>query len=269
MRTWGALGLAVMLMLSANAAKAGEGLRLDVELIADELVAPLDLTFAPDNSGRRFIVDQTGLILILTPGNQVLPTPFLNITDRVVLASTFDERGLLALAFHPQYAQNGKLYVQYSAPREGDNICVDHDGQVPAQPEGCPLQYTRRISEFTVSPDDANQVDAGSERIVFKIQWPGRKHNGGGLAFGPDGLLYIGLGDAGLVHGPEGDDDPFDVDADLLFGDLLAQDLSALYGKILRIDVDSGEPYGIPPDNPFVGDDGIPDEIYRFHRITW
>ena len=258
------LGVVIIFTLYVNAAKANASPQLDVELVVDGLVAPLDLTFAPDGSGRRFIVDQTGLVLVLTPDNQVLPTPFLDITNRVVLESTFDERGLLALAFHPQYAQTGKLYVQYSAPREGDNICVDRDGNVPAQPEGCPLQYTRRVSEFTVSPTNANQVDATSERIVFKIQWPGRKHNGGGLAFGPDGFLYIGLGDAGLIHGPEGDDNPFQADPGLLFADLIAQDLGKLYGKILRLDVDRGEPYGIPPDNPFVGDDGIPDEIYAW-----
>ena len=77
-------------------------------------------------------------------------------------------------------------------------------------------------------------------------------------------MLYIGLGDAGFVHGPSGADDPFNVDPDLLFGDLVAQDLTSLYGKILRIDVDRGDPYGIPRDNPFVGADGIPDEIFAW-----
>ncbi len=111
------------------------------------------------------------------------------------------------------------------------------------------------MSEFRVSETDPNRVDPGTERVVFKIQWPGRKHNGGGLAFGPDGMLYIGLGDAGFVHGPSGADDPFNVDPDLLFGDLVAQDLTSLYGKILRIDVDRGDPYRIPRDNPFADHD--------------
>jgi glucose/arabinose dehydrogenase len=245
-------------------AATGDGPQLDVELVADGLVAPLGLTFAPDGRGRRFIVDQTGLVLILTPEGRVLGRPFLDIADRVVIQSAFDERGLLDLAFHPRFASNGKLYVQYSAQREGENICVNEDGLVPEDPEGCPLQYTRRISEFEVSPTDPNLVDAASERVVFETQWPGRKHNGGGLAFGPDGMLYIGLGDAGFVHGPSGADDPFNVDPDLLFGDLLAQDLRSRYGKILRIDVDGGDPYGIPPDNPFAGPDGIPDEIFAW-----
>jgi glucose/arabinose dehydrogenase len=276
MKTLGSLALAVLftLALTSDVPGRGSGPRMDVQLVADGLVAPLDLTFAPDGSGRRFIVDQTGLVLILTPGGQVLASPFLDITDRTVLQSAFDERGLLALAFHPQFTTNGKLYVQYSARREGPNICVDEGGHIPLDPEGCPLQYTRRISEFVVSPADANRVDPATERVVFRIQWPGRKHNGGGLAFGPDGLLYIGLGDGGFIHGPSGADDPFNVDPDLLFGDLVAQDLTSLYGKILRIDVDRGRPYGIPPDNPFAGADGIPDEIYAWgfrnpFRITF
>jgi len=242
----------------------GDGPRLDVELVADGLVAPLSLTFAPDGSGRRFIVDQTGLVLILTPEGDVLSTPLLDITDQVVLQSAFDERGLLEVAFHPDYASNGKLYVQYSAQREGENICVDEDGLVPEEPEGCPLQYTRRVSEFVVSSTDPNRVDPTSERVIFKTQWPSRKHNGGGLAFGPDGMLYIGLGDGGFIHGPDGAGSVFNVPPALLFGDLLAQDLTSLHGKILRIDVDSGDPYGIPPDNPFVGDDGIPEEIFAW-----
>jgi glucose/arabinose dehydrogenase len=118
---------------------------LDVQLVADGLVAPLDLTFAPDRSGRRFVVDQTGLVLILTPAGEVLPVPFLDIRDRVVLSSAFDERGLLALAFHPRFATNGKLYVQFSAQREGPNICVEVDGRIPDELAGCPLQYTRRV----------------------------------------------------------------------------------------------------------------------------
>lgn len=247
----------------ADSAVRGDGPQLDVELVADGLIAPLSLTFTPDGSGRRFIVDQTGLVLILTPDGEVLPTPFLDITDQVVLQSAFDERGLLELAFHPDYASNGKLYVQYSAQREGENICVDEDGLVPEDPEGCPLQYTRRVSEFVVSDTDPNRVDPASERVIFTTQWPSRKHNGGGLAFGPDGMLYIGLGDGGYIHGPDGGS-VFDVPPALLFGDLLAQDLTSLHGKILRIDVDGGDPYGIPPDNPFVGDNGIPDEIFAW-----
>ena len=266
LRSLALLGLASLpgIILAPDAAGRGNGPKIDVQLVADGLVAPVDLTFAPDGSDRRFIVDQTGLVLVLKSDGHVRPTPFLDITDRVVIQSEFDERGLLALAFHPRFKKNGKLYVQYSAAREGPNICVAEDGRTPTDPAGCPLQYTRRVSEFRVSETDPNRVDPSTERVVFKIQWPGRKHNGGGLAFGPDGMLYIGLGDAGFVHGPSGADDPFNVDPDLLFGDLVAQDLTSLYGKILRIDVDQGDPYQIPRDNPFADHNGIPGEIYAW-----
>ena len=125
------------------------GASLDVELVADELVAPLDLTFAPDESGRRFIVDQRGVVLILAPNDEILPDPFLDIEDQVELQSAFDERGLLALAFHPQFSGTGKLYVHYSAIREGPNICVDAEGQIPSDPADCPLQYTRRGQQIS------------------------------------------------------------------------------------------------------------------------
>lgn len=238
--------------------------RLDVKLVAEGLVSPIDVTFAPDGSGRRFIVDQTGLVLVLTPDDKLLPTPFLDITKRVVIQSAFDERGLLAIAFHPQFARNGRFFLHYSAAREGPNICVAQNGQVPADPAGCPLQYTRIVSEMKVSASDPNRADPASERVVFKKQWPGRKHNGGGLAFGPDGLLYIGLGDGGFIHGPSGDDDAFRVVPALLFGDRTAQDMSQLWGKILRVDIDRGTPYAIPADNPFVGRSGIPPEIWAW-----
>jgi glucose/arabinose dehydrogenase len=254
------------LALAVDAGGRKDEPQLDVQLVADGLVAPLDLTFAPDRSGRRFIVDQTGLVLILTPAGELLPTPFLDIRDRVVLSSAFDERGLLALAFHPRFAANGKLYVHYSGQREGPNICVEVDGRIPDDPAGCPFQYTRRVSEFRVSTADPNRVELGSERVVFKIQWPGRKHNGGGLAFGPDGMLYIGLGDSGASHGigKKVVWEAFDVPAEALTWDHLAQDRESLYGKVLRIDVNHGYPgYAIPAGNPFAAGPGR-DEIWAW-----
>lgn len=258
-------------ILTSNGNSLGGGPELGVELVADGLTAPVDLTFAPDDSERRFIVDQNGLVLILTQSDEILSEPFLDIRDRVVIQSAFDERGLLSLAFHPEFSKNRKLYLHYSAVRKGPNICVDAQGRIPAEPDGCPFQHTRRISEFRVSPSNANRVDPDSERVIFAKQWPGRKHNGGGLAFGPDHFLHIGLGDGGFIHGPDGAGSPFDVDPDLLFGDELAQDPSTLFGKILRVDVDRDDfphdperNYGIPEDNPFVGQAGMPSEIFAW-----
>jgi len=243
---------------------------LDVELVADGLVAPLDLTFAPnDDSGRRYIVDQNGLVFILTPNDDVLnDKPFLNITDRVILSSAFDERGLLGFAFHPNFPTTNKVYTFYSAERTSTaNICLDRNGTVPSEPDGCPLQHSKRISEFALASDDL--VDPSSERILFSMEWPGRKHNGGGLAFGPDGYLYIGLGDGGWVHGPSGGDNAlYEISPQLYDADLIAQDMTRAFGKILRIDVDGGgegASYGIPAENPFVGNGkGYPEEIYAW-----
>ena len=227
------------------------------------LVAPVDLTFSPDRSDCRFIVDQTGLVLILTPEGPDRPRSWTSPTGW-----SFSRRSTsavcLALAFHPRFARNGKLYVQYSAAQEGPNICVGEDGRVPGDPGGCPLQYTRRVSEFRVLATDPNRVDPSTERVVFKMQSPAGSTTGVDSRSVRTGCCISGWEYGGFVHGPSGADDPFNVDPELLFGDLVAQDLTSLYGKILRIDVDRGDRYGIPPDNPFVGRDGFPPEIYAW-----
>jgi glucose/arabinose dehydrogenase len=213
--------------------------RVGLELVADGFTSPVLLAEAPDDTGRLFVVDQTGVIQIIDAGGQTLDAPFLDIRDRMVdLMDDFDERGLLGLAFHPDFATNGRLYVYYSAPlREEAPDEFDH---------------TSHISEFTVTAN-GDQVDLNSERILLQVDEPQFNHNGGMLAFGPDGYLYISLGDGGGAndvgpgHSPMGN----------------AQDLEMLLGKVLRIDVDGGEPYGIPSDNPFVGTDGR-DEIWAY-----
>ena len=126
--------------------------KLAVELVADGLTAPIDLVSPADGSGRRFVVDQTGLVHILSADGNPLPTPFLDLREKIVpLVQGFDERGLLGFAFHPRYAENGRFYVSYSAPLR------------PTAPPG--WNYTRRISEFTVSAADANMADPTSERV--------------------------------------------------------------------------------------------------------
>lgn len=237
--------------------------QVSLELIAEGFTSPLFLAEAPDESGRLFIVDQTGLVHIVASDGTLLEEPFLDLSDAIVsLNESFDERGLLGFAFHPEFAENGRFYVSYSAPlREGapDN-----------------WNYTRRTSEFTVSDVDANLADPATERVLLEVDWPSRKHNGGALAFGPEGYLYIGLGDAGGAHGV-GEEvlyDAFEMPETSGFWDTFAQDVDSLYGSILRIDVDSGYPgYAIPETNPFVGKPGR-DEIYAWgfrnpYRLTF
>ncbi len=176
------------------------------QLIASSLVHPVDLQ--ADGSGRLFVVEKIGHIHIIENG-QLLEEPFLNIEDRVNESST--EMGLLGLAFHPNYAQNGYFFVNYTG-RGGDTF----------------------ISRFQVS-GDPYKANPSSEMNLLRINQPFPNHNGGTLQFGPDGFLYAGLGDGGAGGDPFGN----------------AQSLDTLLGKILRLDVDSAEPYAIPPGNPF------------------
>ena len=170
------------------------------------LQRPVDLQ--PDGSGRLFVLEKAGRIRIIE-NDQLLEAPFLDITDRV--GSSANEQGLLGLAFHPQYAENGWFFVNYT-DTNGDTV----------------------IARFQVS-DDPNSADPASEVQLLGVDQPFPNHNGGALAFGPDGYLYAGLGDGGAAGDPMGN----------------AQDTDSLLGKILRIDVDSAEPYAVPSDNPF------------------
>ncbi|MBN1281189.1 MAG: PQQ-dependent sugar dehydrogenase [Candidatus Thermoplasmatota archaeon] len=209
-----------------------EALTLRLERVAQNLKAPTTVTGSGDDSGRLFVAEQTGVIKIIQDG-EVLSTPFLDLSDKVVqLNSFYDERGLLGLAFHPNYSANGRFFVYYSAPKTGDGI--DHESI---------------IAEYLVSADP-NIADPSSENIIMRIDQPEANHNGGQLAFGPDGYLYIGVGDGGGAGDRHGD-----------IGN--GQDINTTLGTILRIDVDQGSPYGIPPDNPFVGIHGL-DEIYAY-----
>jgi len=194
------------------------------KLVADGFQKPLDLIYASDD--RLFIVEQAGLIHILQD-DQRLPTPFLDIRNRV--NDNASERGLLGLAFHPDYPSNGNFFINYTG-ENGDTV----------------------ISRFHVS-NDPNQADPDSEFNILRIQQPYANHNGGELEFGPDGMLYIGTGDGGSGGDPLGN----------------GQRMDSLLGKILRIDVDGDQPYAIPPDNPFIGDDRLP-EIWAYGlRNPW
>ena len=225
---------------------------LDIQLITDNLVSPVGVVSAGDESKRLFIIDQIGKIWIMDKHGNKLPTPFLDITSKLVtLNPNFDERGLLGLAFHPNYKHNGKLYVYYSAPRR--------DGG-PAT--GVLWNNLIRLSEFKVSAGNNNLVDMGSERFLLQLDDPQANHNAGTIAFGPkDGYLYIAIGDGGGANDSNVGHVP---DWYLPNAGGNGQDVEAnLFGNILRINVNDGNPYGIPADNPLVGKPGR-DEIYAY-----
>jgi glucose/arabinose dehydrogenase len=219
---------------------------LALEPVAEGLTAPIHLEEPADGSGRKFVVQQDGLVRVLGADGKVAPEPFLDLRPRMLpLEKNFDERGLLGFALHPAFAKNGRVYATYSAPLRA------------GAPQG--WNYTRRVSEFSAKPGDLSRIDAASERVLLEIDWPSRKHNGGGLAFGPDGYLYIGLGDSGASHGigKEVVWEAFNVPAEALSWDHLAQDKDSLYGKVLRIDVNHGYPgYAVPKDNPLTAGAG-------------
>lgn len=190
------------------------------------LAEPLNVTNAGDD--RLFIVEKAGRIRIVDGNGSLLPTPFMNIDPRV--GSNGSEQGLLGLAFHPNYANNGYFYVNYT----------NNSGNTT-------------VSRFSVT-EDANIADPNSEQILFTVAQPYSNHNGGNLRFGSDGYLYIGMGDGGSGGDPGN----------------RAQNPLEWLGKMLRIDVDNGSPYAIPADNPFVGDPGTLDEIWALGvRNPW
>ena len=218
------IALSLGLALPALAAPPAVTLRP----VASGLSQPVELAHAGDGSGRLFIVEQAGTIKILKNG-AVLATPFLDITS---LTDLDGERGLLGLAFHPQYAANRRFYVFYTRPSDG----------------------ALRVSEFLASASNPDLADAGTERSVITIPHASAgNHNGGRIAFGPQGYLYIATGDGG------GGGDPSDN----------GQNRNALLGKLLRIDVNTNATYLVPPTNPFVGQDGA-DEVWAYGlRNPW
>lgn len=220
--------LACAALLSAQKAGALDSIEL-VPLATSIGQVPIVVTNAGDDSGRLFVATQQGRILVWD-GAKLLPTPFLDIS--AIVNSTGGEQGLLGLVFHPSYESNGFFYVHYTNVPAGDSI----------------------IARFEVSAGDPNVANPASGTLVLFVDQPFENHNGGQLAFGPDGYLYLGFGDGG------GGGDPNEN----------AENLGALLGKILRIDVDGGTPYAIPPSNPFVATPGARGEVWDYGlRHPW
>ena len=224
---------------------------VDAVLFTDGLVSPIGLVAVPDDHKRLAIIDQVGRIWWTDDKGTKSAQPLIDLTPVVIpLSPGYDERGLLGLAFHPQFKSNGRFYVYYQLrPRPG------------GPQEGSNWNNLSRISEFRVSGANPNVADLGSEKIILQWDDPQSNHNGGTIEFGPDKYLYIAIGDGGGANdvGPGHVADWYPVNAG---GN--AQNIEAnLFGKILRIDVNSGNPYGIPADNPFVNKPGR-DEIYAY-----
>ena len=222
-----------LLGISASISDAQElpGRELRQVFAANDFVQPLFLTHAGDGSDRIFVVEKMGRIKVMPNRDDAVATDFLDLRDRV---NDSGDGGLLSVAFHPEHSTNSLFYVYYTFGN-----------------------FFSRLSKFRVS-GDPNVADVESERVLWEVSQPATNHNGGQLAFGPDGMLYVGLGDGGRAG------DEFRS----------TQDPTTWLGAILRIDVDvrtAGLEYGIPPDNPFVGNSqDWREEIWAYGlRIPW
>ncbi len=226
---------------------------IELQPVVSGLSAPLGLAVPDDGSKRMFVYDQAGLAWVVTGAGEKLPAPLLDVRSRLVTFGNYDERGLLGLATHPDFANHPLVYTYTSEPID-INTVADF---VNVMPEGVVNNHQSVIAEWRIDPNDPSRIDPNSRREVLRIDKPQSNHNGGTLRFGPDGLLYIALGDGGRAndvangHVPGGN----------------AQSLQRIYGKLLRIDVDGNDSangqYGVPPINPFVNQDAI-GEIYAY-----
>jgi glucose/arabinose dehydrogenase len=250
--TMPALMAGLLTLMLAPALGVETNLNIGLKLLAEGLGAPETLVSIPDRSGRLLVAEQAGVIQLLDRDGKKSEQPFLDLRGKIVpLGQGMEERGLLGLALHPQLKSNHKFYVVYSAPRRSS-----------APPQ---WDHTERLSEFKFTGADFSAADAASERVILEIDEPDWNHNSGRLAFGPDGFLYWTVGDGGAANDvgdvARGRGHPTEGNG---------QKLDTLLGKVLRLDVDHGTPYGIPKDNPFAdGKKGLP-EIFAYGlRNPW
>lgn len=195
--------------------------------VASGVSKPTGMAFLPGAADRFLVLSQVGIITLFEKG-QALPAPFLDISTKV--GSGGNEQGLLGIALHPQFEQNGYFFINYTGI-DGNTV----------------------IARYQVSANHPNQADPGSEKVLLRVEQPFANHNGGSMVFGPDGYLYMGLGDGGSAGDPHGN----------------GQNLNTDLGKLLRVDVDHGDPYAIPEDNPFAKGGGKP-EVWAFGlRNPW
>lgn len=201
--------------------------------VAAGFTRPIYATHAGDGSGRLFVLEQSGKIWILQD-DQRTAVPFLDVSAQIspaALTQRYTEQGLLGLAFHPEYASNGSFFIKYT-DHAGDSV----------------------VARYQVMPGQPQLADPSSGQIIFRHNQPYANHNGGHIDFGPDGYLYIALGDGGSANDPLG----------------AGQNRQLLLGTILRLDIDSAFPYAIPPDNPFTNDAAALDEIWAYGlRNVW
>lgn len=238
----------------ATPAFSADPVSIRLEPFVTGLNSPLAMV-QPPGDDRSFVIEQFGRVRVISANGELQATPFLDIRSLIVQQFLdFDERGLLGLAFHPEFQENGRFYVAYSAHLDfgsdlGKQFWWDH---------------TNVVAEFTVSDSDPNVANPDSMRIISAIDWPQFNHNGHWIGFGPDNMLYISTGDGGYAN-------DWGIGHNVTEGN--GQDLTSLHGKIPRVDVDSsenGNNYGIPEDNPFVGDENARPEIWAYGlRNPW
>lgn len=234
------LAMMSMSLLACHSSVTGDTTSsFNLELITDKIHDPVAMAVPGDGSGRMFVCQKEGKVWVIDHG-KVLRHPFLDVSsDMVQVNPGYDERGLLGIAFSPNFSTDRKCFVYYSAPTDDTAA-----------------KYQNILSSFTVSAKDSDKLDASSEQVILKFPKRQTNHNGGDLQFGPDGYLYLGLGDGGGGGDKHGE-----------FGN--GQYLDTLLGKIIRIDV-SKSPYAIPPDNPFVGKQNVKPEIWAYGlRNPW